>query len=389
VGDVIEQVNRAIAMLEHVVAVLEPGTFDADRAARLVEVFARGERLCAAGAALSARRVDEAGTWKADGHRTAAHWLASATGSTIGVATDALKTVRALDVLPATADAFIAGELSCEQAGEIVAAALEDPSAESELLETARSTSLQGLRDEARRIRNAAADDAAKARRLYQSRRFHRWIDRDGAHCGNYCLPPVAGARLDAAIDTHLDKLFTEARRAGRREHRDAYAADALVALAEHGPRKPVELRVTVDQAALRRGNLETGERCDLDGTPVPIAVARALLDDARVTVLGRDGVEITTVSSPKRTIPVALRRALEARYPCCGVIGCTQKQFLQIDHTLAVEDGGETNIENTWRLCTHHHDLKTYGGWVVVGAGESRNLVAPDRSVLTGRAPP
>jgi hypothetical protein len=389
VGDVFEQLRGAIAILERVVAVLEPGTFDGDGAARLVEMFARGERLCAAGTALSARRVEEVGTWKTDGHRTAAHWLACATGSTIGLATDALHTVRALDALPTTADAFLAGELSSEQAGEIVAAALEDPSAESDLLETARSTSLQGLREEARRVRNAAVDDVAKARRLYQRRRLHRWIDRDGAHCGNYCLPPVAGARFDAAIDSHLDQLFTESRRAGRREPRDAYAADALVALSEHGPRKPVELRVTVDQAALRRGNLEAGERCDLDGTPVPVAVARALLDDARVTVLGYDGVEITTVSTPKRTIPVALRRALEARYPSCGVIGCVQKEFLQIDHILAIEDGGETNIENTWRLCTHHHDLKTYDGWVVVGAGESRTLLAPDRPVLAGRAPP
>jgi hypothetical protein len=113
-------------------------------------------------------------------------------GRRIGVATDALKTVRGLDALPATADAVVAGELSSEQAGEIVAAALDDPSAESDLLETARSTSLQGLRDEARRVRNGAADDLTKARRLYQGRRLHRWIDRDGAHCGNYCLPPVA-----------------------------------------------------------------------------------------------------------------------------------------------------------------------------------------------------
>jgi hypothetical protein len=160
------------------------------------------------------------------------------------------------------------------------------------------------------------------------------------------------------------------------------------VALAEHGPRKPVELRVTVDHTALRRGDLERDEHCDLEGTPVPVTVARALLDDARVTVLGRDGVEIATVSTPKRTIPVALRRALEARYPTCGVIGCAHKEFLQIDHVLAVEDGGETNIDNTWRLCTHHHDLKTYAGWIVIGAGESRTLIAPDR-VLAGPAPP
>ena len=388
-SSVLEQVTGAVEILERALGELDPGTFDGDGARRLVEVFAHGERLCAAGTALSARRVDEVGVWKRDGHRSAAHWLATATRSTVGAAVETLRTVRALDTLPETADAYVAGELSAQQAGEITAAASADPSAERALLETARTTSLRGLRDEARIVRNAVADDEAKARRLYRCRRFHRWIDRDGAHCGSYYLPPVAGARFDAAIDDHLNTIFTAARRAGIREPRAAYAADALVALAAQGPLKPVELRLSVDQPALQRGHIEPGERCDLNGSPVPVSVARALLDDARVTVLGRDGVEVTTVSTPKRTIRAALRRALEARYPSCAVFGCCATEFLQIDHIVPVEAGGATSIENTWRLCTHHHDLKTYGGWIVHGEGAARTLVPPDALLLDGRAPP
>ena len=138
-------------------------------------------------------------------------------------------------------------------------------------------------------------------------------------------------------------------------------------------------MKLTVDHAAVVRGHLEPGERCELDGLgTVPVTVARALLDDARISVLVRDGTEITTVTSPKRTIPASLRRTLEAKYPVCGNLGCDNDKFLQIDHIVPIADGGPTTIDNTWRLCSHDHDLKTYCGWIVVGEGDERRLVPP-----------
>ena len=131
--------------------------------------------------------------------------------------------------------------------------------------------------------------------------------------------------------------------------------------------------------AALSRGLTENGERCEIDRFgPVPVSTARALLDDAAVAVLVRHGEDITAVSSPKRTIPVKLRRALEAKYPTCGVKSCANDKFLEVDHVVPVEKHGETNILNTWRICSHHHDLKTYGGWRVVGEPGNRDLVPP-----------
>jgi hypothetical protein len=164
------------------------------------------------------------------------------------------------------------------------------------------------------------------------------------------------------------------------REPRAAYAADALVALAADGPCKPVGVRVTVDSAALARGHTEPGERCEIDRVGrVPVTTARALLDDAAVAVLVRDGDDITAVSSPKRNIPAKLRRALESRYGTCGVATCANEQFLQIDHVVPVEERGETNVHNTWRICPHHHALKTYRGWTVVGEPGIWDLRPPD----------
>ena len=91
-----------------------------------------------------------------------------------------------------------------------------------------------------------------------------------------------------------------------------------------------------------------------------------------------KDGDDITTVSSPKRTVPAKLRRALEAKYPTCGVIGCANDQFLEIDHVVPIADGGPTSLDNTWRICTHHHDLKTHHGWKVTGEPGNWDLVPP-----------
>ncbi|HKF90175.1 MAG TPA: HNH endonuclease signature motif containing protein, partial [Acidimicrobiia bacterium] len=225
----------------------------------------------------------------------------------------------------------------------------------------------------------AEADDQAWARRLHVNRRAHEWTDPDGAYRLEARLAPDDGARFSSAWRAHTDRIFGDARRAGRRESHAAYAADALVALASEGPCKPVEVRVTVDSAALSRGHVKRGERCEIDRVgPVPVTTARAMLDDASVAVLVRDGDDVTAVSSPKRTIPVKLRRAVEARYPTCGVKACANNQFLEIDHIVPLADHGCTELDNLWRLCSHHHRLKTYGGWTVNGENGGRDLVPP-----------
>jgi Domain of unknown function (DUF222) len=378
---VFERVRSAVDDLKATARALDPPCVDGRDAAALLEIVSEGERVCAAMKALMARRVDETKVWRQGGHRSAAHWVADATGETVGAAARTLETARALDALPATDAAFRAGQLSEVQAAEITSTASADPGVEAALLATAGATSVKGLRDRCREVRaGAEADDQAWARRLHETRRAHKWNDPDGAYRFEGRMAPDAGARFDAAWEAQIDRIFREARRAGRHEPRAAYAADALVALAREGPCKPVEVRVTVDRAALARGHTAAGERCEIDRVgPVPVTTARALLDDASVAVLVRDGDDITAVSSPKRVIPMKLRRALEARYPACGVKGCANDQFLQIDHVVPIEDGGEASIHNAWRICSHHHHLKTHCRWRVIGEPGNWDLVPPD----------
>ena len=371
---------QVLGKLEQISQELIPGTLEAQRAVELFNDAARAERLCAAIKSRLARRVEETKVWRQGGHRSAAHWVAEATGATVGAAARTLETARALEALPETDAAFRAGQLSDVQAAEITSTAVADPSAEAELLAAAGTTGVKGLRDRCRAMRaGAEGDDQAWARRLHVHRRAHEWTDPDGAYRIEARLAPDAGARFSSAWKAHTDRIFCDARRAGRREPHAAYAADALVALASEGPCKPVEVRVTVDSAALSRGHSKRGERCEIDRVgPVPVTTARALLDDAAVTVMTRSGDDITAVSRPTRTIPTKLRRALEARYPVCGARGCANDQFLEIDHIVALEDHGRTELANLWRLCSHHHRLKTYAGWKVVGTNGDRDLVPP-----------
>lgn len=376
------EARTAVATLEGLARELDPLTFDGPSAASLLDEVARGERVCAAMKALLARRVEECGVWRDGGHRSAAHWLADRTGVPVNAAIRALDTVRDLEALPATSSAFRAGDLSEVQAHEITEAARMDPSSEDALIATAaEQSSVRGLQNACRQVRaTAVVDDAAHARELHLRRSHTSWTDRDGTLHGRYRLAPDAGARLRLALRGHEDRILQAAHKAGRRERREAYSADALLALAEQGPCKPVQLKVTADHAALARGYVEPGERCEIDGFgPIPVTVARAMLDDAVVTVFGRDGDRLTTYTSPKRTIPAHLTRALEAAYPECGRNSCSNDQYLQRDHIVPVEEGGPTTLENLWRLCPNCHNLKTYMGWKVVGAPARRDLVPPD----------
>jgi Domain of unknown function (DUF222) len=292
---------QVLGVLEEISRQLVPAALDGRHAAGLFDEAARAERLCTAIKSRLARRVEETRVWRESGHRSAAHWVAEVTGETVGAACRTLETARALDALPETEAAFRSGRLSVIQAAEVAGAAAADPQAEAELLEAAGSTSVKGLRDRCRHVRaSAEADDRAWARRLHETRRAHKWTDPDGAHRLEARMAPDAGARFDSAWEAHIDRIFRDARGAGRREPRTAYAADALVALASEGPCKPVEVRVTVGSAALARGHTKSGERCEITGVgPSRPAIRRARSERAPTTSSSRS----TTSSRSKITV--------------------------------------------------------------------------------------
>jgi len=91
------------------------------------------ERRAASTKLLLARRVEEAGRWKRDGHRSAAEQLAAIAGTSVTAARNQLETSKRVRKLPATEKALRSGRLSGAKAEAIAAAAEVAPEAEQAL----------------------------------------------------------------------------------------------------------------------------------------------------------------------------------------------------------------------------------------------------------------
>ena len=92
------------------------------------------------------------------------------------------------------------------------------------------------------------------------------------------------------------------------------------------------------------------------DGTRVSAETSRRLCCDAAVVQVARgpEG-EVLDVGRRTRTIPPALRRALEIRDGGCRFPGCGIR-FCEGHHIVHWADGGETKLSNLVLLCRFHH---------------------------------
>lgn len=109
------------------------------------------------------------------------------------------------------------------------------------------------------------------------------------------------------------------------------------------------------------------------DGTHVSAETSRRVSCDCGVVRVhhGEDG-SILNVGRKTRSIPPALRRALEVRDQGCRFPGCGLR-FTDAHHLKHWANGGETSLENTLLLCSYHHRLVHEGGWTVEWWGKGR----------------
>ena len=230
------RLDRLTGEFSALFAGLDPASVAGGDARLLVERLTRLEQMVSAQRALLAGRVAEAGSWRSDGSRSAAGWLARQAGTTASQAARELDTAKRVVAGPeAVRSAYSAGELSPEAASEVSAAASVAPDAAGELVSGARGEDLSLLRRRCRQTRDAAlgaAEQEAKAVRLHRQRYLRTWTDSEGAGRLQACLAPDSYARVLAALAPFRREVFDQARRQGRRESSEAYSADALVAMA-------------------------------------------------------------------------------------------------------------------------------------------------------------
>jgi hypothetical protein len=100
------------------------------------------------------------------------------------------------------------------------------------------------------------------------------------------------------------------------------------------------------------------------DGPALHPETARRLACDASVVrILERDGRPLS-VGRRTRSVPPALRRALQSRDRICRFPGCCQRRFLHAHHIEHWARGGRTELNNLVHLCAYHHRLVHEGGY-------------------------
>ena len=367
----------------------DPARVSANDAAGVVDDAAAIKNIAATVEALAAARVADTELWKRDGDRSPAHQLARTTGTSVTQAKEALETARRLQHLPATEAAARRGELSSQQVAVIADAASADMHAESRLLEQSRTASLGELRDECARTKANVCDLETRRRRIHERRSLRTWNDTDGAANLHLRDNPEVVAGIMATVEPIRDELFEVARREGRREPMEAYAADALAEVARRAESgstsgkasRRAKVLARVDLAALLRGFPVGDETCELAGYgPVAVSAIRDLIDteDPFLAAVATKGKEVVGVAHLGRRPNAHQQSALEWLYPTCAAEGCNNLTFLEIDHRQDWATTHTTVFDLLDRLCTHHHDLKTTENWSLVDGRGKRAFVPP-----------
>jgi hypothetical protein len=183
-----------------------------------------------------------------------------------------------------------------------------------------------------------------------------------------------------AAMESRVRELAGQWKGSDERTS-DQRQADALIALvlgAGDPARAALRPTVNVVIAASTLLGLD-GQPADLDGRPVPAALARALAGDPSGTwrrLLTDENNRLVDVSAGTYTPPVNMARLVRLQQPTCVFPGCGRKAInCELDHRRAWLDGGPTSPHNLQPLCPRHHHLKHEAGWRVSRAPDGSTV--------------
>ena len=343
--------------------------------------------------------------WAEWGAKSCAQWLAHQCALAPSAAREHVRVARRLGELPLIRAAFGRGELSYSKVRALSRVAT--PELEPSLLELARHATAAQLERTLRAYRGVVERELSPADLTHGERYLVCEHDDDGSLLIRGRLPAEEGALVLGALEAARDSLRERPSAAQRSSGDRGASAEAEAALGEKAPpsnaaalllmaetllasgpadrsgAESYQVIVHVDAAALgggQRGELppapgpapapadaEPDGACQLDdGALLHPETARRLACDASVVrILERDGRPLS-VGRRTRSVPPALRRALQSRDRCCRFPGCTQRRFLHAHHIDHWAHGGPTELNNLVHLCRFHHRLVHEGGYTL-----------------------
>ena len=350
-------------------ASFDASALSAEDASRIVDAAILLECRCVAVRTLVTEAAVRSASYTRSGHRSPEDWLAEKTGTSYGEARDTLEASAKLADLPRTTEALKNGELSAPQLAALGPAAT--PENEERLVNSSKQDGFAGFRKRCAKEKAAtrsAEDEARRARRIHRERYYRSWTDADGAYRFEGKCTAAEGAVRDAAIAAEAERIFKAAYAEGRRESSANYRSDALHALLTGGGASvDTTVVIRVDESRLAGGD----GVCQTSTGTVPVDEAiGAILAGAYVKVLATDGVDVTRVAHAGRRLPAELKTAIFERdgYHCVRP-GCDSAHRLELHHyCVDFAKGGATSYDNLATLCSHDHDLVTYGGHRLAG---------------------
>lgn len=301
---------------------------------------------------------------------------------------------HALDALPQISSALRAGRVSFSKVRAMTRVAT--PQNEDYLLMIADHGTASHVERLVRNYRKVKRTEAlARDNQHHALRELNWYIDDDGSYVLKARLGPEQGARIAQALDAAMDAIREEQHNAAE----DVSAETPIVARRADALERIADCYLTGEEGAVNGGDRCTihihtdmntlqadgeGAQAELaSGGNVSAETSRRLACDCGVVHWLEDGsdhghavhtVNTTALDVGRRTrsIPPAIRRALDRRDGGCRFPGCTSRHHVDAQslprfigyHIRHWADGGETRLANLLLLCRHHHRLVHEGGY-------------------------
>ncbi|RPH98555.1 MAG: HNH endonuclease [Lysobacterales bacterium] len=350
---------------------------------------------------------DREGGWQGEGIHSCAHWLNWRCGLSLGVAREKVRVARALPELPQISKAFRQGRVSYSKVRAMTRVA--NPKNEPMLLNVALHGTAYHVETQVRLYRQVKRREALEQENHRHAHRELSWhVDESGYWVFRGRLTAEQGAMIAKALEASMDRSFEERR--GEPEaveeelHRNACIsgfsepvgqrrADALERVARAylaGPEAAGSagdrylVNVHTDIETLKADGDHAEANLD-DRSDVPAETSRRLACDASLLhwLENGDG-EPLSVGRKTRSIPPAIRRALQRRDGGCRFPGCCARRFVDAHHIHHWADGGETRMDNLVLLCRRHHRLVHEGGFgLAIGPDRQFRFSEPNGTPL------
>lgn len=252
------------------------------------------------------------------------------------------------------------------------------------VIEAASSLTTGQLRARIQRL--VLENDPNSAQQRYEEavadRALIREANPDGtANLRGVQLPPHKAGTAMARVNRYAQEL----KNAGDSRSIDQLRADVFLDLlngkqiADYGSKGVVD--ITVDLKTLTELSDTPG---DLAGYgPVIADIARQVASSQhssewRTTVASESG-DIVHVGTTSRRPTMSMKRLIQAQHRRCVHPGCRMPAIqCDIDHRVAVVDGGPTCPCNLAPLCRHHHRAKHEGKWKYLKDGIGYRWISP-----------